>query len=84
MQPQAMMRGIPGVPHMPQLIMPHGGMFAIPVMMQPAAAPLKRPLDSGDEELVAPKKKSRGKAKANEGTYLLFCRAGLRLMGDCR
>lgn len=78
------MRGIPGVPHMPQLIMPHGGMFAIPVMMQPAAAPLKRPLDSGDEEPVAPKKKSRGKAKANEGTYLLFCRAGSCLMGDCR
>lgn len=55
---------------MPQMFMSSGGMIAFPVMMQPAAAPLKRPHDSGDEEPVPLKKKSRAKAKAPEGMHI--------------
>ena len=61
------MQGPPGMQGVPQMYIPHAGMFAIPVMMQPQAAPQKRPLEA--EEPQGAKKKARSKAKTGEGAY---------------
>ncbi|KAJ3520795.1 hypothetical protein NM688_g9112 [Phlebia brevispora] len=71
MQPQGLMphagvQSVPGVHQVHQVYVSHAQMFAIPVMMQ-AAPPMKRQMESGDEEPAGPKKRPRAKAKPSEG-----------------